>query len=642
VNFVKPSKVLAAALLVFLFAVNVYRAATQSITVDEALTFNHFIAQQNEGMVKAAPFNTNLGLWMSTLTVDMFGPGEFSMRIPALLAGGLYFYVLFRLCALLFTSPAFFLLAIAVNSLNPYLLDYFSAARGYGPAVAFLTSAVYCLARWIMEEDSASWKLPLLAGAALGLSFDSHISAIFPAAALGIAFIAVFAAKHGGKFLLRTAAPMVALCAVIGLLVIVPLIQQGRTGSIDGVVELYRDGLKSLVLGYLFYKPTILTAWPPIHRLAWLTLPALFAGLLAAAARLLRPRQARENVVLLLSIATPLTFLLLWIEPRMFHHGYFAGRGLLVTCPLIFLAAPLWLEWLTSKTRPERIAAGAGSALLVFLVAVFALEWNVKSYLGWEHDAGTKTAMEILRKKRPADVNTIARMGADAYLDEGLNFYRALYEMDWLKPLTRDSPECTYDYYYVLAENYDKLKRFGLQELYRDPVARTILAEPGAEARKREAALRELGIASIASCSADVMANLDHVENSKPGDERGMLRDFMPGPAGRWRWTFERPALLMGAPKRPNTTFSMDFVLHSGTFKETGPIRLSVFVNSHKIGDKLYTAAENQNFSAPVPESALRDDGIALVETRLDKYYKSPEDGQMLGYLFLRAAFVAK
>ena len=84
----------------------------------------------------------------------------------------------------------------------------------------------------------------------------------------------------------------------------------------------------------------------------------------------------------------------------------------------------------------------------------------------------------------------------------------------------------------------------------------------------------------------------------------------------------------------------MDFVIHSATFKDTGPIRLSVIINGQKIGEKLYTSAENQTFTAAVPDSALRDDGIALVETRLDKYYQAPDDAQKLGYLFVRAGFL--
>ena len=62
VNLINVSKAVAAAFLLFLLAVNVYRAATQSITVDEALTYNHFIARTGTPMALAAPFNVNLGL----------------------------------------------------------------------------------------------------------------------------------------------------------------------------------------------------------------------------------------------------------------------------------------------------------------------------------------------------------------------------------------------------------------------------------------------------------------------------------------------------------------------------------------------------------------------------------------------------
>ena len=61
VRFLNPSKAAAAVLLVFLFAANVYRAATQSITADEALVYNHFIVRTDEALANTAPFHVNLG-----------------------------------------------------------------------------------------------------------------------------------------------------------------------------------------------------------------------------------------------------------------------------------------------------------------------------------------------------------------------------------------------------------------------------------------------------------------------------------------------------------------------------------------------------------------------------------------------------
>jgi len=627
VKFDNRIHLLGALFLLLLSGTNIYRAATQSITVDEALIYNHFIAHKDVAMETGTPFNTNLGLWLSQLSVFALGTSELSMRLPSLLAGGLYFFCLFRICTLLFPCPGFFLAAITVNSLNPHLLDYFSAARGYGLAVAFLTAAAYCMVRWIKEDDATNWKLPLLAAVALGLSFDSHITAVFPVAALALAFFFIYLSKGSWKLIV----PMVAVTAIISLAVLIPSLHQAKAGNVDGVVNSYRDGLKSMINCYLFYKPAILTTPRFVHRQAWLMLPLLLAALLATALRV------RNNAIRLFAIAAPLTFLLLYVEPQLLHHGFFSERRLVVTYPLLFIGAPAMLSWLVSRSLPERIASYAGCALLGFLIAAFALQWNVSSYLGWEQDAGTKAAMQMLRSKRPADATETARLGADMYLDQALNFYRETLTLDWLMPITRDSAECQYDFYYVRAENFPRVERFGLKEIYRDKVAGTVLAERSEESLRRTAALKSLGLDKPAACTADVMGKFDHIENSDPVYERAMLRDFMPASPGQWRWTFEHPALLMSAPKKPGTAFTMDFVIHAATFKETGPIRLTVFINGQKIGDKLYTTPEGQSFTAAIPESAFRADGIALVETTQDKYYKAPDDAQKMGYLFRSA-----
>ena len=85
------SEIAAAALLLFLLATNLYRASTQSITVDEAMTYNHFIANGSEAMRAAGPFNNNLGTWLSAVSVHIFGPSELTMRLPSILASALIF-----------------------------------------------------------------------------------------------------------------------------------------------------------------------------------------------------------------------------------------------------------------------------------------------------------------------------------------------------------------------------------------------------------------------------------------------------------------------------------------------------------------------------------------------------------------------
>jgi hypothetical protein len=119
------------------------------------------------------------------------------------------------------------------------------------------------------------------------------------------------------------------------------------------------------------------------------------------------------------------------------------------------------------------------------------------------------------------------------------------------------------------------------------------------------------------------------------------LRDIEHGAgASRWRWTGEKPAFLFYVPARAGVGFKMDFVIHSATFKQTGPLWMTVRINGKTLGRKLYNSPEEHTFEQAVPPEMLRADGVTLVETALDKYYISPDDGQKLGYLFMDGGFV--
>ena len=638
---------LSIALLTILFATNVYRASTQSITVDEAASYNHFIANPNDPFVKIAPYNDNLNTLLSKLSVRA-GLSEFTLRLPSVLGGLVYFIALFHLCRLLFGDSPYLFLAVAANSLNPFLLDYLSAARGYGMGIAFWTVGAYYLARWVIGRDSRQL---LIAGVALGLAMASHATEIFAVTALEGAFVAVFLTERWTARDWRGAVWIVGLCvvtlAVAAVFLWTPL-NQARGGFVEDVVDRYRDSLKSIVKSFLFYKSTPLTSWMNyrgvLGRLSWLTLPALMVGMAAAATQIVlrwtRARRLADPLLLLFSLAVPLTFLLLSIEPKFLHHGYFAQRRLLSTLPVIFIACPLWLRWLSGQGTPQRMVARAGVAMLTLLTVCFALQFNVKSYSGWEQDAGTRRAMQIVRDRRPSEAGNVVRLGAGPFLNEGLNFYRRMYAMDWMEEVTTDSPECRYDYYYLLADGLDTIRRFGVEELFRDETAKTVLAQLGPEARRREAVLREYGFTGLPDCAADLMADEPWVKSAGSGAERHFLRGFMPGSDNRWRWTFNKPVMLFHVRKGENTRFVMNFVISPRTFPQTGSQTLTVLVNGKPIGARRYVSVGEQTFDQPVPADLLREDGIALVQTDLDRYYISPDDQQKLGYLFVRGGFV--
>lgn len=635
---------ISAVLLIFLFAANVYRAGTQSITVDEAFTYNHYLAALPDQTALKFPYNENLNTQLSRWSVRILGVSEFSLRLVSVLGGLLYFVALFRLCRLLFGDSAWLLLALSLNSLNPFLLDYLSAARGYSTGLAFWTLGAYYVARFVRQGGAPAllWK----AGVALGLAIGSHVTETFAVAALELAAVAILLAKRASfRWLLKTAAPMFLLTLMVAVVVLWAPLHHFSRNSIDDVVPRYAVGLRSLMNASLLYRPTWLTAWDkdqgPLHRFAWMLLPAFLMGLVAAGVRIARrwSHALPDDLILTLFSATLLLIaLFLWIEPRMMHHGYWALRRLLFTLPVVFTTFPLWIRWLFGHGKLARGGAIAGAVVLVALALDFALEFNVKSYLGWEFDAGTKQAVNTIRARHPFGSVKTERVGVTWWMNESFNFYRARYGLNWMEKVTRDTPARLYDYYYVATGDLAGLQRFAPEELYRDPTAGTVLAVPGAIVRQRLAALREAGFAETPAGESDAMADAVSVEMGTPEAQSHLLRDVLCAGASSWCWTGEKPAILFHVPKRLHTRFKMDFEIHEPTF--TGPVRLTVWLNGVRLGDETYISPKGHTFDRAVPLDLLRSDGVALIETTLDRYYIAPADGQKLGYQLLRAGFL--
>ena len=124
---------LAVGLLVGLFIANVYRAATQSLTIDEAFTYNLYLSKNLRTILTEFDANNHvLFTLLAKLSVALFGNGEFAIRLPSLFGGLIYFYAVYRVCWFFFPDRWLFVAGVAALTLNPFVLDFLSAARGYG------------------------------------------------------------------------------------------------------------------------------------------------------------------------------------------------------------------------------------------------------------------------------------------------------------------------------------------------------------------------------------------------------------------------------------------------------------------------------------------------------------------------------
>lgn len=164
----------AAAILAAAFALYVYRAATLSITVDEAFTSNNFVTPPWLQILTTYDANHHLlHSYLCKLFTSLLGLSPFTLRIPALLGSALCLWSAWRLTRTLCANSPLMPALCALLAFHPGLLDYFSLARGYSLGLGFLLFA-------LAESGNARWTRVSLA---LGLSVAANAVFLVPAAA---------------------------------------------------------------------------------------------------------------------------------------------------------------------------------------------------------------------------------------------------------------------------------------------------------------------------------------------------------------------------------------------------------------------------------------------------------------------------
>jgi hypothetical protein len=130
------------------------------------------------------------------------------------------------------------------------------------------------------------------------------------------------------------------------------------------------------------------------------------------------------------------------------------------------------------------------------------------------------------------------------------------------------------------------------------------------------------------------------VNMGEPNSDAYIVRDVTDAvEAGTWRWTRKRPELRFFLESTEHLTFKADFAVAEVTFKETGPVTITVLVNGHLLDSIHLTEHGERHIDKPVPQSFLRAKTFNTVVMEIDKVWVSKEDGAVLGFILTRAGF---
>jgi hypothetical protein len=631
----------AALLLSALFAVNVYRAATQSITTDEAFTYTRFVATPLATMNSYYDANNHvLYSLLARLSTAAFGPREFALRLPSLLGGALYFLGLFLVARRLFGQSLWFLLAVALGSLNPLLLDYLSAARGYG-----LATALWIWALWTLlchRERPSSLRLAS-AGVLMGLSVAANLVMLVPGAALGTAYLLI-SLPAGWRHTIRTAVLLLASAACAAGPMLWFAMRTARRADFFAGAPTARDSIYTLADSSLRYDWTFLARYFPEPAAArnpvFFTfvagLAVLLALLLRNAIAWFRARQSLPSAGAHLAAATLLLcVVILAILRKGFGVLYPGGRTGLYFVPLLSLSWAFVFSTLGGPGLFRRLLAAAGALVACLVLLQYALEFNTGFYFEVRYDAGTKHIVQRLERFHATAPSAPVRLGVSRFLLESFRYYREAYRLPWLRPATLDGPTCLYDQYALAAWDRDAiLPRYRLVANYLDPVSGTLLAAPRQNAWPEVSALRASGFADPIPCAVNFDTLQPFVDPAQPGLAAHVLRDVLeaPGPGGTV-WAAPRLALVFHLPDSGYRHLTIDLLQPSVDLRQAPHQFLTIRVNG-EILDRLTLPSESHfTYRKTVPSGWLLPSGITLLEIDAEVYIVSEADGQKLAFL---------
>jgi uncharacterized membrane protein len=424
-------QIIALAFVVVRTAWCAWRAATQSLVHDEALTFLNFVnGTWSDAYFKYTSNNHVLFSLLAKLSVSIFGVSELTFRLPTVLAGFFLMWGAWRVWELA-PSPTARWVAFAVLGLTPPMLDFSVAARGYGLSLALLVWALH----------AAMKNRTLTAGLLLGLAVSANFTTALPA--VGIILAAALLAEGSAGDRVRGLVTMSVSAAAIFVLVCGGALRVVQRGEFYAGAPSLHDSLYNLIFTSIHATPRLglVGPWFAANVVLYAALPAvgLFLGIRGWLAW-----RAGDRITPLAPLALALAMAVMFAAHRFLGLLYPVDRTGL---PWILLFSMAW--GFTVGTTRNIWWRGVNVLAACLLAAQFVTQLHGDYLTVWWYDRSTKdVARRIEADTRGRPARSVA-ISATWIHQPALEFYRIHDRADAWKPVERldSTPLTGYDYY---------------------------------------------------------------------------------------------------------------------------------------------------------------------------------------------------
>lgn len=443
---------------VLILAYTCTRAVSIPITHDEAGTFNMLIERNyHDVLTYSIPEDHMLNTLLIKTFTDRLGRKEWVVRLPNLL-GHLMFIIFSLLIVWKYGKRELLFPAFLALNLNPYLLDFFSCARGYALSSAFILPSLYFLLDYLKNKNPLKLFLSLFMAMLGVLTLVTLLNFYIVVAGISFAFLILmfFLEPKSGRNYLKYIAGVFVIFLVSFLL---------YKFLNEAIVQLSNRPFVKQSYADNFYEGTIRTivfrsiytqdSGNLVTLISYSTIALYFLTLVYLVVKTFKTKlEILKDPLLILFLALTGMSLSVTFQYELFHIRYPFDRSAMFFIPAVMLLAVFFVTDLYHLKYGKPVSIILVCALAILMGYDFLKHANVEYYVDWDFDRSGREMMTDIEVRKDVVQGRKVELGTFWIYEPSANFYRLARKYDWMAYVTRDSLYTKkFDFYYLRPED---------------------------------------------------------------------------------------------------------------------------------------------------------------------------------------------
>jgi hypothetical protein len=472
-----------------LFAYTVSRAWILSFTFDESYSYTSYIKDTYFNIFTCHFLTSNnhvLNSLLMKLSTEFFAPSDFTLRWHSLV--GHVFFLVFSWAVLKDIQNHWYRLgAFLLMNLNPFVLDFFSLARGYGIAMGLMMMSLYFLYRYLQGEVKNLLWLCLsiiVAGFSAIANFTmlNFMLALLATETLWMSYIHLKSRQWKKTWTELSALLISSLPFFIYIVWIAVRLNRAKEFYYGGKKGLWADTVGTLIDSTLYHAHYLLNARMLLQSLI-VILSA--SGLFFLVFTFLIKKAKPESYRFFLAVTSIFLVMITGIQLQhiLLNTYYLVDRTAMLLIPVFVLAACYLMYYLNI------IWKGTSFVFVILLIASlyhFSNVMNFSKTETWPEQADVKNMMKDLNKIRLDKYPSKMDFFLCPFWTCGpaADFYRDVYHYTWLKRVEVRQPTFKENYFFFPDSEMHTFANIPVKILNKYPVTHAVLLENMAPSRR--------------------------------------------------------------------------------------------------------------------------------------------------------------